>query len=391
MGLPVVRTPDHLEPPGAGQLVPRVRHPAERNETQGRIASDETRDLQTTYLTALRANRLGAEIRIERFWRLLSFHLCTGWTIPAEVRPAPMPIGTDLGRPRDLSWRDPDWIAQFATTAWPATETTKSFRARIKQITLATLLPEPQHAGIAGADDIVGEIQARRARLHRQIRSWQLGERHIPDHLLPGWSPLDGCHLEAIGYAVSRALRREVVLAHSGRRLTKDELIAGRGPLRQTREIAAINQLLDHDLAGLQILHGLAAGLAETDPVQRINYQQRRETLGTVRNIPTAVLRRLSEPVRERKVAARVRGNALARDAAAWLWVELAGGVLHHSPHHAAARTRLAAFDRALTPEDRLVLLEYGYDVLGAVADDVARQHAVDIRKTALERRVDAG
>ncbi|KRF20115.1 hypothetical protein ASG90_19365 [Nocardioides sp. Soil797] len=87
-----------------------------------------------------------------------------------------------------------------------------------------------------------------------------------------------------------------------------------------------------------------------------------------------------------------MRANPLGRDAAAWIWIELAGGVLHHSPHHTATRTRLRTFDRTLTPEDRLLLLEHGYEVLGAVVDDVARQHrpaaAVGVEP---EDRADAG
>jgi len=115
--------------------------------------------------------------------------------------------------------------------------------------------------------------------------------------------------------------------------------------------------------------------LAETHAAERLDFQERRSTLATVHTVPVGVLRRLSQAVRERQVVTGVRANPLARDAAAWLWIELAGGVLHHSPHHGAARRRIAGFDRSLTPEDRLTLLEYGCEVLGAVVDDVARQH----------------
>lgn len=349
----------------------------------GRLLSDDdcardlapapARELQAYYLEALTAGRLRDDERIQRFWRLLSFHLCTGWWWSPARGPIPtsMPVGTGLGKPRDLAWRDPDWIALFSQAAWPATETVKTFREHVKATATSTLLSD-----VEGVSAGLGDVEAERDRLQRDIRRWGLQERHVPDHLLgPGFSPIGGCHLEAIGYAVSRAMRREVVLAHSGHRLTKEELIAGRGPLRQTREIAAINQLLAHDVAGLRILHRLAGQLATTDLDRRIDYQQRRETLTTVRTVPAMVLRRLSKPVRDRKVASRVRANPLARDAAAWLWIELAGGVLHHSPHHAAARARLAAFEHSLTPEDRLVLLEYGYEQLGAVTDDVARHH----------------
>lgn len=339
-------------------------------------APEAALDLQAAYLDGLTGNRPTGDRRIERFWRLLSFHLCTGWWWPASAgetpAPMPMPIGTELGRPRNLAWRDPEWIADFATVAWPATETTKTFREHVKRVAVAALLaraPDTCHLEASG-------LEHERDLLHRQIRRWRLEEHHVPDHLLgPDSSPLAGCHLEAIGYALSRAMRREIVLAHTGHRPTKDELIAGRGQLRQAAEIAAINQLLAEDIHGIRILLRHAGRLAEPDPADRIDYQERRSTLAILRTVPATVLRRLSSGVRERPIATRVRANPLARDAAAWLWVELAGGVLHHSPHHGAARRRVAAFDRSLTHEDRLVLLEYGHDVLGAVADDVARQH----------------
>jgi len=366
----------------------------EDNTSRG-PAPEPARALQSAYLDALISNRLADDERIERIWRLLSFHLCTGWPTGTSS-PRPMPVGTGLGKPRDLPWRNPEWIAQFATLAWPATETTKTFREHIKRVTVSRL--RGGSGGAAGSvrfDEATGEghedVTGEREVFHRQIRRWRLEERNIPDHLLEDYSPLDGCHLEAIGYAASRALRREVVLAHSGHRPTKEELIAGRGPLRQTREIAAINQLLAHDAAGIQILRRHAARLAETDPGDRADYEERRATLATSRGVPTSVLRKLNPALRDRRVASRVRANPLARDAAAWIWIELAGGVLHHSPHHAAARARLRAFDRSLTPEDRLVLLEHGYEVLGAVADDVARQHRPGIQTSSKERRTDVG
>ena len=43
------------------------------------------------------------------------------------------------------------------------------------------------------------------------------------------------------------------------------------------------------------------------------------------------------------------------------------------SPHHAGVRRELRSFDQALLLEDRLVLIDYGHQLLGAVAADVAR------------------
>lgn len=59
--------------------------------------------------------------------------------------------------------------------------------------------------------------------------------------------------------------------------------------------------------------------------------------------------------------------------AAAWIWLELTHGTLGLSPHHAGMRRELRSFDRALLPEDRLILIEYGHQLLVAVAVDVAR------------------
>lgn len=53
--------------------------------------------------------------------------------------------------------------------------------------------------------------------------------------------------------------------------------------------------------------------------------------------------------------------------------LELTQGTLGLSPHHAGMRRELRSFDRALLPEDRLILIEYGHQLRGAVSDDVAR------------------
>ncbi|UAL29909.1 hypothetical protein K8W59_19665 [Nocardioides rotundus] len=340
-----------------------------KEESPTRPAPETARRVQRHYLNALVHGRLADDDRIARWWRLLSFHLCTGWPVHPESGLEPMPRGSGLGTNRELGWRNPDWIAEFAVTGWPAVETVRSFRGHIKTVATQMLAPD-----LAEAEPDVDVVESRK-RLHRRIRAWGLAEHHIPDHVLPDGTPFDGCHAEAIGYAISRALRREVVHATTRHRPTKDELLAGRRPLRQTRELAGINQLLACDAAGVEILTRLAARLAQPGRGERIDYRHRRETLATLRTVPSSILKQLSPALRERKVPARVRANPLGRDAAAWIWIQLAGGVLHHSPHHAAARTRLRSFDRTLTPEDRLLLLEYGYEVLGAVADDVTRQH----------------
>ena len=326
------------------------------------------RELQESYLALARSGSLGGDLRMALMWRLLSFHLCTGWHIGHPSLP-PMPVGTGLSQPRNLTWRDPNWIAQFATIAWPATESTRSFRAHVRDAVVRQLAGEAPHE----SDTTEGE----RERLHRDIRAHGLHENHVPDHLLGDIaSPFHGCHLEAIAYAVSRAMRREVIYAHTGNRPTKEALIADRGPLRQAREIAAINRLFADDPIGLRILRQHAGRLAAAPTAQRVDYRARRQSLASMRQVPGHVTRRLSRTVHERQIAARVRANPLGRDAAAWLWIEFAGGVLQHSPFSASVRNRLGAFDRLLTPEDRLVLLEYGHEFVGVVATDVDLAHA---------------
>lgn len=344
------------------------------------VAPEPARQMQEHYLDALTNQGVARDDRITRLWRLLSFHLCTGWPVDPELSLELMPRGTQPGVQRGLRWRDPDWIAQFAVVGWPAAETVKTFREHIKRVAVRALIPDLVNT--APDDDIVSA----RKRLHRHIRRWRLEERHVPDHLLVDGTPFDGCHLEAIGYAISRALRREVVHANTGHRPTKEDLLVGRRPLRQTRELAGINQLLATSGEGVEILRRFAAQLAEPGAGERIDYRERREILTTARTVPTSILKQLSPAVRDRPVPARVRANHLGRDAAAWIWIELTRGVLHHSPHHAAARARLRTFDHSLTPEDRLLLLDYGYGVLGAVADDVARQHHTDHRTQSVDR-----
>lgn len=356
------------------------------DHTDRGLAPEQARDLQAHYLDALTSHRLDRDERIARLWRLLCLHLCTAWPVEPADELEPMPRGTGPGTQREMRWRNPDWIAQFAVVGWPAVATVQSFREHIKRVAVQAICPD-----LAGVDvgDSAGDLQRERKRLHRQIRGWRLGEHHVPDHLLTDATPFDGCHMEAVGYAISRALRREAVHATTGHRPTKEDLLAGRRPLRQTRELAGINQLLATSSVGVKLLQRFAAGLAEPEVGKRIDYRQRREILTTARTVPASVLKQLSPDVRNRPVPARVRGNHLARDAAAWIWIEVAQGVLHHSPHHAAARTRLRTFDRSLTPEDRLLLLEYGYEVLGAVGDDVARVHRPASEQVLLGGRAD--
>ena len=77
------------------------------------------------------------------------------------------------------------------------------------------------------------------------------------------------------------------------------------------------------------------------------------------------------------------------RLAAAWIWLELTQGTLGLSPHHAGMRRELRSFDQALLPEDRLILLEYGDQLVGAVAADVARDAQQPVTRAA--RHADAG
>ena len=117
---------------------------------------------------------------------------------------------------------------------------------------------------------------------------------------------------------------------------------------------------LGNTAAGLRILAREADRLAR---VGIADYRCRRAVLTTLHSVPISTLARTAVPRTPRD----------QRLAAAWIWLELTQGTLGLSPHHAGMRRELRSFDQALLGEDRLVLIEYGHQLLRAVADDVAR------------------
>lgn len=332
-----------------------------------RQSPDEARDLQTRYLENLQRGGPRGDEQVRRFEHLLHFHLCTSWPAGAtsgSLMRTNARIGSSLG----AAWRAPSWIAEFARTAWPASATIATFQTHIGRVASRCLLAET-----ANSPD--GDSAAQRDALHRELRDWALDRRHLPVFLLTGHSPFDSCHLGAIGTAIARSLNREIVRARSGRDGgSRPEMQRKyRQPLKP--EHAAVNHFLSNEAAGIKILRHYARILAASDPADRVDYQERRAILAARHRVPASVVRRMSPIIRDRAATTSSQAADLGRDAAAWIWMELGAGSLRRSPYSAVGWKHLRTFDKQLTPEDRLILLEYANDVLGAVADDVSRHH----------------
>jgi hypothetical protein len=215
-------------------------------------------------------------------------------------------------------------------------------------------------------------VEDERRRLHDLLRRARLTDQNIPDYVLGRIPVLEaGCHIEAIGHAMSRALVIESVHAHSGVRPNLREFHSTYRSTDDDTEVEIYVHDLRHSVGGLRRLQQEAYDVSR----HRCDYEQRRAALRTLRSVPPQVLGQLSMN----------RSDRTARTAAAWIWVELTHGTLRHGPHNAGIRGTLRRFDADLTPEDRLILIEHGEEFLGAVADDVARQHrptnsAADVR-----------
>lgn len=329
---------------------------------------DEARDLQKRYLENLQRGGHRGDEQVRRFEHLLDFHLCTAWPAGATTG-SMMPTNARIGSSLGAAWRAPSWIAEFARTAWPASATTTTFQAHIGRVASRCLLTETA----SGPDD---DPAAQRDALHRELRDRELDRRHLPVFLLTGHSPFDSCHLAAIGTAIARSLNREIVRARSDRGDARRELQRKyRHPLKA--EHAAINHFLGNEAAGIQVLRDYARMLAASDPAGRVDYQERRAILAARHRVPASVVRRMNPILRDWAARRSSPATDLGRDAAAWIWIELGAGSLRQSPYSSVGWKHLRTFDKRLTPEDRLILLEYAFDVLGAVADDVVRHHVV--------------
>lgn len=311
-------------------------------------APREALAMQRAYIRGLcRPTRADAE-RIDRLWWLLEFCRCTGW--PGGQHHPGSQHHADRGA-RGPDWKSPQWIAKLAGTAWPASAIPST--ALIGH-TVLEFLGVPDDHGI--------DVEAERRRLHDLLRRARLTDQNIPDYVLDSVPILEaGCHIEAIGHAMSRALVIESIHAYSGVRPDLRAFHSTYRPTEDDTEVEIYVHDLRHSIGGLRRLQHEAYDVSR----HRCNYEHRRAVLRTLRSVPPQVLGQLSIKTSDRT----------ARTAAAWIWVELTHGTLRHSPHNAGIRTTLRRFDAELTPEDRWILIEHGEDFLGAVADDVARQH----------------
>lgn len=297
-------------------------------------------EMQHAILRSMRAQGFGFADRRLRLLRLLRLHvhLATG-RATTGVRPAG-------------SWQAPAWIAGFAEHAWPASRTVQATRDLIGECTLTDLGEAP-----AREDDCAAARQA----LHDQLRGYRITEAAIPDYLHPRHRALDvDAAGEDLGHGIARALRREAIHAATGARPTIAQLDERYGDLRKRPMVATYLHHLGTTAAGLRILAREADRLARAGVG---DYAHRRAVLTTLHTVPISTLALTAVP----------RTSRNQRLAAAWIWLELTRGTLGLSPHHAGMRCELRELDRALAPEDRMVLLEYGHQFLGAVAADVAQ------------------
>lgn len=296
--------------------------------------------MQDAFLRSMQAPNLGFTDRRLRLLRLLRLHvhLATG-SATAGARPAG-------------SWQAPAWIAGFAEHAWPASRTVQATRDLIGERTLTHLGETPSRE-----DDCAGVRKA----LHDQLRGSRITEAAIPDYLHARHRALDvDAAGEDLGHGIARALRREAIHAATGARPTVAQLDERYGDLRKQPMTATYVHHLGNSTAGLRILAREADRLAHAGVR---DYSDRRAVLATLHSLPISTLAHTAVPRTPRN----------QRLAAAWIWLELTQGTLRLSPHHAGIRRELRSFDQTLLPEDRLVLIDYGHQLLGAVAADVSR------------------
>ena len=297
-------------------------------------------EMQDAFLRSVRAATAGFADRRLRLLRLLRLHVHLA---TARATTGARPAG---------SWQAPAWIAGFAEHAWPASRSVQATRDLIGERTLTHLGETP-----APEDDWPAARQA----LHDQLRGSRITEAAIPDYLHPRHRALDvDAAGEDLGHGIARALRREAIHAATEARPTVAQLDERYGDLRKQPMTAAYVHHLGNSTAGLRILAREADRLARAGVR---DYSDRRAVLATLHSLPLSTLAH----------TAVLRTPRNQRLAAAWIWLELTQGTLRLSPHHAGVRRELRSFDQALLLEDRLVLIDYGHQLLGAVAADVAR------------------
>lgn len=331
-----------------------------RDATRALRAPSQAVEMQHAYLHAVRHPRDAESDRFRRLRRLITLWRCTRW----PTRPS-TPASREAPSARGLGSQSPEWIADVAIRAWPASKTNTATRDLIGSAMLDAL-------GAPAAEKL--DVELERQRLHAYLRRSRLTEQGIPDYILSSAPvPLAGCHTEDLGHAIARSLRREAIHVTSGHRPTRTEMDRRYGPNDSRPHITAFLTHLDDTGPGLRVLQHEATHLGD-DGLH--DYVYRRAVLTSLRSVPVQVLGHTSRP-------RTPRNQTLA---AAWVWLQLTHGTLRLSPHHAGMRRELRDFDHALTPEDRLTLIEYGHEFLGAVEADVA----LDTRRTARRAQIGA-
>lgn len=291
--------------------------------------------MQQAYLRLLQADGTGPELtglraRFDRVARLRTF-----WRRAGRDNVAGPTRGRD----------SPSAVADFAIHAWPASAT--------EQTTIALIAESMRHQLPRPVSD-TGALPKARRRLHCLLADSGITHRHVPTYVLPGRRLVHASPFDLdVGLAASRALRREAVRAQCGARPVDYLLDRRGGPLHKRCEALTLDRHLETTAAGLDTLGELAHHLADGGVV---DYLERAATLAMLKRVPRAVLARCATPGLDPELAA------------AWTRLELTDDPLSA----AWRRGELAALDYRLSPEDRLILLEHGRQIMTAVADDIA-------------------
>lgn len=253
----------------------------------------------------------------------------------------------------EVGWFDPPgepwspvWVNHLADTAWAASRTPESAREN----TLSGLY---ERAGLAGFTSLAENRDA----LHAELRQADLRPCHVPEALPDTLHTVATIETSFASRATSVALCREVIHARSryGQRPALHELAH---PVGLTATAYDLAEDLGATLPGLRYLRHRArelidAGLTDYLALERL--------LASLRTVPSNVL----------AYAGLTDADA---QPAAW-WIRTIRTRAYISPRAGAHTEQLFALDKVLTPEARLVLLEYAADHLATVRTDTDSAH----------------
>lgn len=334
----------------------------------------EAVEMQRAYLATVTGDPASDTQRIRRLWRLHGLDRCAPWLRSTDH---PAHAGSTASHPvhaaHEAKRRSPSWISEFARRAWPPTETPTTYYAHIVKLVMS-------NSGHSSAAD--DEASGGRSELHAELRRLDLTLSTVPEVVMDCYrSGTAQCHAEELGFAISRALKRELECAVPGGESTWwDET----WPYEVWPKIgvAGLVQYLRESADGRRLLLHEAERIAAHGPV---DYRARAETLKSLHAVPRGVLIQAGLPP---STPQRPKSKDITRIAAAWIWLELVRGALGDRTHYSALRKDVQRFDAQLAPEARLVLLEYGEQLLTAVETDVGGDHD---RTSRLDRRTDVG